>query len=41
MVLPIRIDHAYIGDLEIWIGWKDDTYIYRSENMGPRRKQCR
>ncbi len=24
MVLPIRIDHTYIGDLEIWIGWKDD-----------------
>ena len=24
MVLPIRIDHTYIGDLEMWIGWKDD-----------------
>jgi hypothetical protein len=24
MLLPIRIDHTYIGDLEIWIGWKDD-----------------
>lgn len=24
MVLPTRIDHTYIGDLEIWIGWKDD-----------------
>ena len=29
MLLPIRIDHTYIGDLEIWIGWKDDSsYTY-------------
>jgi len=24
MLLPIRIDHTYIGDLEIWIGWAEE-----------------
>lgn len=24
MYLPIQIEHTYIGDLEIWIGWKYD-----------------
>jgi hypothetical protein len=25
MHLPFYITHTYIGDLEIWIGWKDDS----------------
>lgn len=24
MYLPITIEHTYISDMEIWIGWKDD-----------------
>ncbi|MCW3132274.1 MAG: hypothetical protein N2V73_06130 [Candidatus Methanospirare jalkutatii] len=37
MVLPIRIDHAYIGDLEIWIGWKDDpSHTYTEAKIWDR-----
>lgn len=30
MMFPINIQHAYVGDLEVWIGWWDpssSTYL--------------
>jgi subtilisin-like proprotein convertase family protein len=38
MRISTRISHTYIGDLEVWLGWKDDSEgVYREGKIWDRQ----